>query len=163
MVWVKIQTRLYPRKAGHQGGTLALPRTPKWSWAHFGHTRQKGIFSPWSLTCGDKPHLRLCALSWRDCCGYVPLKIGGGFAYLPQSCLQVLGPQATCVGELQGAVCEGQLPTWATLVGLWCPMEPPLPDGKEGMVDRLCSRLRCWVHSRPGLQSSSARGAGSTR
>lgn len=27
--WVQIQTRLYPRKAGYQDGTLALPRTPE--------------------------------------------------------------------------------------------------------------------------------------
>ena len=49
-----------------------------------------------------------------------PLKIGGGLAHLPQSCLQVLGPQATCVGE-PGAVCEGQLPTWASPGPAWQP------------------------------------------
>ena len=78
-----------------------------------------------SYACGQDICPELESVLWL----MSPLKIGGGFAHLPQSCLQVLGPQATCVGE-PGAVCEGQLPTWASFAGLWCPMELPLPDGK---------------------------------
>lgn len=34
---------------------------------------------------------------------------------------------------------------------------------REGRANRPCPRPRCWVHSRPGLETLLARGAGSTR
>lgn len=70
----------------------------------------------------------------------------------------------TCIGEPEntaGAMCEEQLPAWSSqLCAPWsflCQME------EERKGDRLCPRLRCWVYSRPGLETLLARGAGSTR
>ena len=48
---------------------------------------------------------------------------------------------------------RGSCPPGLPLQGSGAPWSLLCQMEKEGMVDRLCSRLRCWVHSRPGLQS----------
>lgn len=67
-----------------------------------------------------------------------------------------------CIGEPEGtagAACEEQLPTWplqrSAPRSFLCRME------KEGKGDRSCLRPRCWVCSRPGLETLLARDAGS--
>lgn len=82
-----------------------------------------------------------------------PLKIGGGLAYLPKSCLQVLGPQATCVGE-PGAVCVRGAAHLGYPCGALVPHGASFArwKGKEWLIDSL-SKAEVLGPFRPGLQS----------